>query len=407
VRRPGPESDYHLQFPGEWHADTSELIQRLKSGHHGVKLEAEDWDRLITWIDLNVPDHGTWGEQRPVPANFRQRRIAALTKFANRGDDPESYPSPEPEPAKATAGPASPGTTGNAPAPKIAGWPFSAAEAKQKQAQANLPGKIKIALTNELGLELALVPAGEFVTGTPTDGEAGPPPARMRIDKPFYLGVFEVSNEQFAAFNPRHDSGYISAFNKDQTERGEAINRPHQPVLRVSFEEAMAYCRWLSARTGRHFTLPTAAQWEWACRAGTDTPWSFGADGQNFGPFANLADSRLLNLCRGDSPKWIPAIATVNDGVTATDRGGRYPANAWGLFDMHGNAAEWTLPGTAAPSARAVARGGSFYDRPERATSSSRVSYPTWQKVFNVGFRVVCDAGPATTKEVSQARVER
>ena len=62
VRRPGAESDYHLLPPMEYHADTSELIQMLQKGHHGVQLDSEAWDRLVTWCDLNVPYHGNWGE---------------------------------------------------------------------------------------------------------------------------------------------------------------------------------------------------------------------------------------------------------------------------------------------------------------------------------------------------------
>jgi formylglycine-generating enzyme required for sulfatase activity len=162
----------------------------------------------------------------------------------------------------------------------------------------------------------------------------------------------------------------------------------------------MDFCRWLSQRSGRRVTLPTEAQWEWACRAGTATPWNFGANGDDFSRSANLADVRLLQLCRGNSPKWIPAVATVNDGAVVVDQVGRYQPNAWGLRDMHGNAAEWTLTDD---SGRKVARGGSFYDRPQRATSSARVSYPPWQKVFNAGFRIACAAAPAGAKEMAQA----
>jgi formylglycine-generating enzyme required for sulfatase activity len=407
VRRPGPESDYHLQAPAEWHADTSELVQLIKQGHYGVSLSAEDWDRLITWIDLKVPDHGTWGEHRPIPGNYRQQRLAAFAKFAGRTEDPETYPMPEPVPPTEFPRPTSGKAVTPEPQPKVSGWPFTGAEAKQRQAKAGLPELMKLPLSAGLAIELTLIPAGDFVMGAAGGREGGSSPCTMRIDKPFYLGKFEVSNEEFAAFNPGHDSGYISAFNKDQTERGFAVNKPRQPVLRVSFEEALRFCRWLTEKTGRHFSLPTEAQWEWACRAGTDTPWAYGADGGGFIRFANLADGRLLELCRGDSPKWIPALGSVNDGAVVADRVGRYQPNAWGLYDMHGNVAEWTLPVVRSAEAQAVARGGSFYDRPQRAMSSTRICYPSWQRVFNVGFRVACEAAPAATKEVSQARVSQ
>jgi formylglycine-generating enzyme required for sulfatase activity len=119
---------------------------------------------------------------------------------------------------------------------------------------------------------------------------------------------------------------------------------------------------------------------------------NYGDVGVNFGKLANLADVSLVSLCRRDSPKWLPAVTNVNDGATATCDVGRYASNAWGLFDMHGNAAEWT---SSEDDGLKIARGGSFYDRPQRARSAFRISYPSWQRVHNVGFRVVCEADNA------------
>ena len=76
VRRPGLESDYHLLEPMEFHADTTQLVQLLAKGHYRVKLDAEGWDRLITWIDLNCPYHGTWGEDVGDPGPQRERHQA-------------------------------------------------------------------------------------------------------------------------------------------------------------------------------------------------------------------------------------------------------------------------------------------------------------------------------------------
>jgi len=218
------------------------------------------------------------------------------------------------------------------------------------------------------------------------------------------MGVCEVTNAQFARFDPTHDSRFISWFNKDQNRRGEPANRPAQPVIRVSWQEAMAFCRWLSQRTGRRFTLPTEAQWEYACRAGTATPMWYGSPEANFAKVANFADRRLNALTRRDSPKWIPTIDTVDDGAIVPAEVGRYQPNPWGLMDMHGNVAEWTLSlyrpypyraddGRNDPTADGyrVVRGGSFYDRPHRGRSAFRWRYRPWQKVFNVGFRVVCE----------------
>ncbi len=413
VRRPGPESDYHLQVPLEWHADTSELIQMLAKGHHNVALDAEAWDRLITWIDLNVPDHGTWTEHQPIASDFRKRRVELRAKYAQRPEDPEDIPDNRREPVAFIQPPPEPERK-SAPV-ELAGWPFDAAEAKRRQAAVGLPARMKVALAEGLAMEFALIPAGQFVMGDPNGAPDESPVSVVKIEKPFYMGTCEVTAEEYAAFDSSHDNGYISVFNKDQSNRGEPANRPRQPVIRVSWEQAMAFCEWLSKKTGRKFTLPTEAQWEYACRAGTATPLNYGQCDADFGKFANLADRRLENLCRGDSPKWIPALTNVNDGAVVTDNVGRYEPNAWGQCDMHGNVAEWTLT-TARPypyaadgrdrglaDGRKIVRGGSFYDRPGRARSSFRLSYPPWQRVFNVGFRVAALDEPLVAR-VSAAR---
>jgi formylglycine-generating enzyme required for sulfatase activity len=401
VRRPGPESDYHLQKPLEFHADTSELVQMLKRGHHNVKLEAEAWDRLITWIDLNVPDHGTWTEHVGGPRPVMARRMAMHAKYANRTDDPEQIPDTgNKDPVKFVA-----------PAPMLdhkpqdiraAGWPFDAAEAAKRQAAANLPAKLKIDLVESTSLDLALIPVGEFVMGDAAGEADEAPVSRVTIDKPFYMGVVEIRNDQYAAFDAQHDSGVISMVNKDQDNRGYEVNQPNQPVVRVTWSEAMAFCQWLSHKTGKRFTLPTEAQWEWACRAGTDSPFFYGNRDTDFGKFANLADSSLGGLQHGDSPAWHPKDDRFNDGAMVTVNVGRYQPNAWGLHDMHGNAAEWTLSfyrpypyddhdGRNAPNSveMKTVRGGSWYDRPIHARSAARLSYRPWQAVYNVGFRVV------------------
>ncbi len=94
------------------------------------------------------------------------------------------------------------------------------------------------------------------------------PETRVHVSRSFYLGRFEITNAQYALFDPGHDSGVISETNKDHNERGIPVNDPNQPVVRVTWAEAMSFCEWLSAKTGRRFSLPTEAQWEWACRPG-------------------------------------------------------------------------------------------------------------------------------------------
>jgi len=404
VRRPGPESDYHLQKPLEYHADTSELVQMLKRGHHNVKLDAEAWDRLITWIDLNVPDHGTWTEHVNGARPVMQRRMEMHAKYANRTDDPEAIPAPtNNEPVKyiepAPLPPRKPADI------KVAGWPFDAAEALKRQTATKLPATLKIDIADGKPMDLALVPAGEFIMGDAA-GEADEiPVSSVKIEKPFYMGSMEISNAQFAAFDTKHDSGVVSTTGKDQNERGIAINQPNQPVVRVTWNEAMAFCKWLSQKTGKTFSLPTEAQWEWAARAGTESPFFYGNRDTDFAKFANLADASLNQLDRGDAPPWHPRDRRFNDGSGVTADVGRYEPNAWGLRSMIGNAAEWTLTSyrpypyvetdgrnDATADAMKTVRGGSWFDRPFHAGSASRLPYRPWQAVYNVGFRVVMSA---------------
>ena len=202
---------------------------------------------------------------------------------------------------------------------------------------------------------------------------------------------------------PSTTAAYISMPNKDHGDRGYAVNGPSQPVVRINWRQAMDYCRWLSAATGRKVDLPSEAQWEWACRAGTATPLSFGGLEADFSKFANLADAALGNLARGDSPRWHPRVDRFNDGTTvtadvaatsptpggcatctATPRSG--PAPRIGRIPTtRPMAATTPAPGTK------VVRGGSWFDRPYRATSSFRLHYEPWQCVYNVGFRVILD----------------
>jgi len=403
-RRPGPESDYHIQVPMEFHADTSEVIQMLRKGHHDVKLDADAWDRLITWIDMNVPDHGTWNEQRQIAGNFRQRRQEVLAKYANRTDDLEEIPAAstnrpafvKPEPSNCK--------TENSSL-KADGWPFDATEAKKRQdATVKKPEALKLDLGEGIILELVPIPAGEFVMGDASTSPEERPKARVKIAKPFLMARVETSNEMFKLFNKNHDTAYISMTNKDQNHRGHPINGPKQPVARVSWDEAVAFCKWLSAKTGRKFSLPTEAQWEWACRAGTETPFYYGGHNSDFGKVANLADKTLEKLALRDSPPWHPKDNRFNDGEMVTCDTGKYTPNAWGLCDMHGNAAEWTASvfkaypysdddgrNDAKTRDKRVVRGGSWYDRPYRATSAYRLAYQPYQKIYNVGFRVVCE----------------
>jgi len=388
VRRPGIESDYHLLTPMEFHADTTELVQILQKGHHGVQLDAESWDRLITWIDLNTPYHGTWGEHIKDPGVQRQRRRELRKLYAGIDEDPEAIP----EIGEWKMENRKWKTENGASKVERRASNFQSPISNFQSPTSNLQRSVD--LGNGVALELVLIPAGEFLMGD-TDN---PPIRRVRIAEPFWMGRCEVSNEQFAQFDPRHDS-HIEDKNAYQFGvHGYPVNQPQQPVVRVSYEQAQAFCRWLSERTGETLGLPTEEQWEYACRAGASTPFFYGDLDTDFSPFANLADAKLSEFASDpytvDTPlanptkydDWIPKDPRFNDGGLVSMPIGSYRPNPWGLHDMHGNVWEWTAT---AREGRMIVRGGSWRDRPYRCTAAFWLSYPPYQRVFNVGFRVV------------------
>ncbi len=413
VRRPGPESDDHLQVPMEFHASTSELVQMLQKGHYNVKLDAEAWERIYTWIDLNVPDHGTWSEHSRIPNNFDKRRIELRTKYANRPEDPEAIPQVKAEPVqfiKPEPLPAIKQAKVDCP-----NWPMTPDDAVKLQKAAGAVTHQSIDLGDGVTLNLVLIPRGEYVMGSLTGDRDEQPRARIRVEKPFWMATCEITNRQYSLFDPDHHSGYIDQHHKDHTTPGYPAYEPDQPVVRISWKQAMAYCQWLSAKTGRKFTLPTEAQWEWACRAGSDAPFWYGNLDTDFGAFANLGDiSMKLLAVSGVNPQpianpspfedFLPKDARFNDGAKVVNKVGQYRPNPWGLHDMHGNVAEWTLTSCRpypyaegdgrndlSATADKVVRGGSWYERPKRATASFRLAYQPYQPVYNVGFRIICD----------------
>jgi formylglycine-generating enzyme required for sulfatase activity len=410
VRRNGIEGDYHVLTPMEFHADTTDLVQLLKAGHHDVQLDAESWDRLITWIDLNAPYHGTWGEI-DNPGRQRERRRELLKLYANVEDDPEVViPNLENRSPKEIRNWKTKMTSvaSSLESSATQDWAFEAAEAKRRQTAAGRETRRTIDLGPGIAIQLVLIPSGEFVMES-SGSESSP--QRVRIKRPFWMAALETDNRTFAAFDPAHDSGLEDKNTYQFGVRGYPANRPEQPVVRVSWEQAMAFCEWLSARTGEGFTLPTEAQWEWACRAGTGTPFNFGGFDADFSPHANLADAKLSEFAsdpytvdvplKNPTPfdDWIPKDARFNDGALITVAPGHYQPNSWGLYDLHGNAAEWTRSNFGPRSDRKVVRGGSWRDLPRRATSTFRLSYPPWQRVYNVGFRVMSEgAGPWVAK---------
>ncbi len=385
VRNPTAENGMHLLSPGEFHASTTELVQLLEAGHHGVRMDAEAWDRLNTWIDLNTPAHGTWEEMvgQPRMGKQRERRRELTQRYAGSDDDTDAvYASPE---WKTEPLPAEPPQAASTPLVR-AGWPFDAVEARRRQAGHDSP--MSLDLGNGVSLKMVYVPAGGFVAG------GNRVPAReVQLPRAYWIGACEVTNEQYARFDPNHDSGieHGDFLQFSIKGRGHPLNAPTQPVCHISWDEAQAFCQWLSTRSGHPVALPDGDLWEYACRAGAATPMAYGDIAADFTTLANLADINLRNpqgYRSGTVPEWRPAAVTVNDGHWVSAPVGSYQSNPWGLYDMHGNVWEWTAD-LAGDGVRRLVRGGSWYVRPHRATADATLAYQPWQKVFDVGFRVV------------------
>lgn len=402
VHTPTLESDAHMLPPRDFHADNSRLVQILRDGHHGVTLSAEAWDRMITWIDLNAPFHGSWQEVvASIPAKLAaakhgsERRRILHHRYAGIDEDPDAiHPAAVLEPA---------------PIPDIATFPsFAEEEAPAPRPAPAACDIVSIEIANGVTLEMVPVQPGTFTMGS-DQGYPNERPAHTRvIETGFLMGRYEVTNRQYQCFDPAHDSGLVTgeAYQFGDDERGFPLNRPEQPVVRVSWEHAMAFCAWLSEKTGRRFSLPTEAQWEYACRAGTRTPFWYGTLDSDFSRAANLSDATHYTVYYPHVPTalppWRPADTRFDDGWRIAAPGGRFAPNPWGFCDMHGNVAEWTLsdyrpyantPDSAAPApgGRKVVRGGSWIDIPKRARAAFRLHYDATQAAHDVGFRIVCD----------------
>ncbi|TKG97284.1 formylglycine-generating enzyme family protein [Puteibacter caeruleilacunae] len=416
VRRPGPESDLHLLNPMEYNANTSELIQMLQRGHYGVEMSNEDWEKLYAWIDLNAPYRGKWSP--PEFRNFDQdaRRKCLNKRYANVTVDPEAeYDSLVAHLEHKKIEPVAPKKmkVENGSAVTIEGWPFSKSEAQSKQAKLN-DKTVSFELGDGQRMTFTRIPEGKFVSRSKSGFGDEKNGGVKHVDESFYMGTCEVTNAQYALFDPTHDSRYIDQQWKDHTTPGYPANMPNQPVIRVSYDEAVAYCEWLSKKINRKVTLPTDIQWEWACRSGSDNDFWYGSGEEDFSKYENLADHEVRKFAvRGVNPRFIgdnnpsmkhyafiPREESVNDGNMIVSEIAKYQANPWGLYDMHGNVAEWTRSSYKNGSKyqdnfynadMKVVKGGSWRDRPKRSAATSKRYYYPYQKVYNVGFRVVIE----------------
>ena len=219
---------------------------------------------------------------------------------------------------------------------------------------------VRATITNSIGMTLLRIEPGQFMMGPlpePDDPDTADSQRQVRIDRPFLLGVHEVTQAQWQQVMDVNPSRFTGNY---------------FPVEQVTWTEALTFCRKLSEREGRRYRLPTEAEWEYACRAGTTTHFSFGDRDEDL--------HRNANYCDSSNREGFPWIDKAHDdGYPYTAPVGSYPPNPWGLHDMHGNVMEWTQDAPADAAADPAApsrsgfrtlRGGAWADNPARCRAA-------------------------------------
>ena len=411
-------AERYEKTPLAWAARCLAVMLAVETGDHGV---VEKFLELLYQEDLG---------RAPVVTDFlrilgeKQQRaleatIAARTARAALAASPETSPE-------------------NPPAPPLAVAPFDEAAARRHQEAWAKHLAQPRELTNSIGMKLVLIPPGEFMMGNSHTAEEERaafkpygaalkadeiddeyPRHRVCITRPFYLGMYHVTVGQYrkfveeegyktdaektlqpGAFGFDAEKGPILYYAADYTWQKTGFSQTdNHPVVNLDATDAGQFCRWLNHKEGKSYRLPTEAEWEYACRAGTTTRFFSGDDPEGLAKVANVADAALKAQCPNDK-----GAISANDGYAFTAPVGSFPANAFGLYDMHGNAWQWcqdyydgnsyaTAPledphGVNFAVFRSL-RGGSWLSRPQVATSAHRGMLGHVIRTADTGFRVV------------------
>lgn len=303
-------------------------------------------------------------------------------------------------------------------APPLAVAPFDAKAAEQHQQAWARHLKVDAEIKNSIGMKMRLIPAGEFTMGSPEPEEQrfkNETQHKVRITKAFYLGKYEVTQAEFRKVMGRNSS-YFSDTEGEKKKLANLVSDRY-PVENVSWYDAAEFCNKLSESEslpayyrltniernddesikkadvtvlgGRGYRLPTEAEWEYACRAGTTTPFHFGA--ANNGQASNI---------EGRAPF---GTTTRGPALERTISVGRYDANKFGLHDMHGNVWEWCHdwydekyyakspaadPTGAESGTSRVTRGGSWFGDGGNSRSGHRSGLSPDFRFYFLGFRV-------------------
>lgn len=285
-----------------------------------------------------------------------------------------------------------------------------------------LPAQKTIELGSGVKLEMVLIPAGSFVMGDDKGLDDEKPVHKVTLTRPFYLGRYEVTVEQFRQFveatgyatDAEQGTGFQGAFgwnpdtmefkmNENYSWRNPGfVQSDAHPVVNVSWNDAMKFCSWLSSKEGKTYRLPTEAEWEYACRAGTTTRYSHGNDAEGSAKVGNVADAAFET----QFPQ-LKGVIQASDGYTYTSPAGSFVSNPFGLYDMHGNVWEWCAdwfgveyyakspthdPGGPVTGEERVYRGGGWFNCTRGCRSASRSGGVPENRNLTLGFRVAVAA---------------
>jgi len=310
------------------------------------------------------------------------------------------------------------------PPPDAPAFPFSAGAAREYQEAYSRWSGLPVMFRDPMNQEFMLIPPGQFLMGSPADEpgrskEYEESQHPVRLTQPFYLARFETTVGQFRSFVERtsfitdgetndggnaHDEEAVWQHRAGTNWRRPGYAGPFQlrnehPVVHVSYSDAIAYCDWLNRAGGKaaRFALPTEAEWEWACRAGSASRFWWGNDVDKTGKVANVGDEQLKQV----QPKWPREIMPMNDGHAFLAPVGSYGSNAFGLRDMLGNVWEFTAtrygnypkelsvdPGDLSTDRGFVPRGGGWSNVAADVRSATRNADPPHFCHSNLGFRV-------------------
>jgi len=264
----------------------------------------------------------------------------------------------------------------------------------------DLPKTLTLDCGNDVKMELVLIPAGAFTMGS-NEYDIAKPPHAVSIGRPFYMGKYEVTNRQYRCFRWEHNPDVF---------QGQGLDSDEQPVVMASWDDAKAFCQWLSQRSDREVRLPSEAEWEYVARGGSGWEFPWGDSWPPRGRAGNYADQSAKEAFKD----W-KIIDGYRDGYAVTSPVGQFDANPFGLYDLNGNVWEWCedvwhknyaeapADGTAWTSGEnpnlRVLRGAAWndYDR-----TPMRSAFRDWHTAgdhsISSGFRVVVSAPSAGTQ---------